>query len=170
MYVCMYVYIRIIICIELTSYSSSLHNYTCVCYCIHSHIIIILYTMLFTLNITIIITHTEIKWIENSSICCYNPITNNDLSFYSIYIRTYIHYVYNTHSIKIILIYFTCNHLVKDMIISLIGWLEYHTGQLQEVVLDDAATDLEAVVETDLDELAESRTVVIAHCSCIAWR
>ena len=64
----------------------------------------------------------------------------------------------------------TCNHLVEDVIVSLICGLEYHTRQLQQVVLNDAATYLVAMVKADLDELAKSRTIVIAHCSCIACR
>ena len=63
----------------------------------------------------------------------------------------------------------TSNHLVEDVVVSLIAGLEHDSRQLQQVVLDDAATDLETVVEANLDELSKARAVVIADCSCIAY-
>ena len=63
----------------------------------------------------------------------------------------------------------TSNHLVEDVVVSLIAGLEHDSRQLQQVVLNDAATDLETVVEANLDELSKARAVVIANGSCIAY-
>lgn len=54
------------------------------------------------------------------------------------------------------------DQLVKHVVVALLWALERDARLLEEVVLDDAAADAELVVEANLHELAEPRTVVVA--------
>lgn len=55
------------------------------------------------------------------------------------------------------------------MVVALLRGLEADTGKLQEIVLNDAATDLRSPVKAHLDELPKTRAVIIADCLGIAW-
>jgi hypothetical protein len=53
--------------------------------------------------------------------------------------------------------------LVEDMVVALPTALHRDARQLQQVILNDAATDFEMRVETDLHEFTESGRIVVAH-------
>ena len=48
------------------------------------------------------------------------------------------------------------------MVVPLVGALRGDPRLLEQIVLDDAALDLELAVEADLHEAAEARAVVVA--------
>ena len=52
--------------------------------------------------------------------------------------------------------------LVEYVVVALLGGLSGDAGLLEEVVLDDAALDLELGVEADLHEAAETGGIVVA--------
>jgi len=54
-------------------------------------------------------------------------------------------------------------HLVKDVVVALVGRLLHDAGLLEEVRLDLRARDGGLAVEVDVDPLAEARRVVVAH-------
>jgi len=53
--------------------------------------------------------------------------------------------------------------LVEHMVVALPATLHRDARQLQQVILNDAATDFEMRVETDLHEFTESGGIVVAH-------
>lgn len=59
--------------------------------------------------------------------------------------------------------------LVEDMVVALPFALHRDPGQLEKVVLDVAAADLQMAVEAHLHELAETRRIVVAHRLRIAY-
>ena len=54
------------------------------------------------------------------------------------------------------------DELVEYVVVPLLGGLSGDAGLLEEVVLDDAALDLELGVEADLHEAAEAGGIVVA--------
>ena len=61
-------------------------------------------------------------------------------------------------------------HAVKDVVVSLAGILRHDARFLQQVLLDIGAFDGAALVETDVDVLAEPGRVVVPHSFRISKR